>query len=283
MSSQIVAIPATARPGINIGKTAIMALANDIKARFRLWGEDVRGSLMFLTRLPVGGPPLVMPRALRAFPFAGGLIGLLGALVLTGALEIGFSPLIGAILTLAAMAAVTGALHEDGLADTADGFGGGTDKEQKLKIMRESQIGTYGTITLVFTVGLRIAVVAELTATLAPLALGSALVAAGAAGRVAPVVVLMLLPAARPEGLGVSTGRPQTGVFLAAISAGAVLLLPVFATISIISLIVAVILSFVVTMAICELSRRQIGGQTGDVAGAAAILAETGFLTGLVV
>lgn len=260
-----------------------MASANDIKARFRLWGEDIRGAGLFLTRLPVGGPPLVMPRGFRAFPVAGAAIGFFGAVVLAGAMKLGFSPLTGAIVSLVVMTAITGALHEDGLADTADGFGGGGDAEHKLKIMADSRLGTYGTVTLIFTLGLRAALLAELAGRLDSMALISALVAAAAAGRTAPGFLLAALPSARSTGLGVSAGRPDAAVLFGATGATLVFLLPVLVTISLTSAITAILVSAIVVAALCRLSRQQIGGQTGDVAGAAAILAETGFLAGLAI
>ena len=236
---------------------------------------------MFLTTLPVGGPPPVMPRAFRAFPVAGAVVGFLGAVVLVGALKFGFSPLVGAFAALAAMAAITGALHEDGLADTADGFGGGANVEEKLRIMADSALGTYGAVALFLVLGLRAAVLAELAGTFSAPALIFALIAAGAAGRAAPVILLMALPAARPAGLGVSAGRPDIQVLGGAAAALTVMVLPIFATISLTSLATAGLMAAVVLAALHRLCRRQIGGQTGDVAGAAAILAETGFLAGL--
>ncbi|VAW13959.1 Cobalamin synthase [hydrothermal vent metagenome] len=258
-----------------------MASTYDTKARFRLWGEDIRGALMFLTRLPVGGPPPMMPRAFRAFPVAGAAIGFFGAVVLVAALKLGFSPLAGAFAALIGVAAVTGALHEDGLADAADGFGGGANAEEKLRIMADSRLGTYGAVALVLVLGLKAVVLADLAGTFSPLALIFALGAAGAAGRMAPVVLLMVLPAARPAGLGVSAGRPDTNVLSGAIGALLVMVLPALATISVVANVTAGLMAAVAVAGLCRLSRRQIGGQTGDVAGTAVILAETGFLAGL--
>ncbi|MGY2934738.1 hypothetical protein ACVWZ6_004340 [Bradyrhizobium sp. GM6.1] len=109
---------------------------------------DLRMAASFVTILPVAlSKPAAdgaVARATWALPVAGLLVGLAGALVYKVASLLGLSPNLAALLALAATALVTGALHEDGLADTADGLGGGRTRERKLEIMRDSRIGTYG-------------------------------------------------------------------------------------------------------------------------------------------
>jgi hypothetical protein len=112
-------------------------------------------ALSFLTRLPIpfvrtlDMPPLA--QAMRFFPLAGALIGCISAGVLIGANMLGLPSLLAAVIALSVGTLVTGALHEDGLADVADGFGGGKTREARLEIMRDSRIGTYGTIALVLS------------------------------------------------------------------------------------------------------------------------------------
>ena len=116
---------------------------------------ETLAALHFLTRLPIPFvrtldlPPLA--EAMRFFPLAGAIIGAIISAVLIGANMLGLPSLLAAALALAAGVLVTGALHEDGLADVADGFGGGRTREHRLEIMRDSRIGTYGTIALCLT------------------------------------------------------------------------------------------------------------------------------------
>src|SRR6202167_740172 len=131
--------------------------------------DDLRASILFLTRLqygptlPVGGAAIA--RAAWAFPIAGVLVGLVGAVVYLFAHRLGLPSWPAAALSVAATMAVTGCLHEDGLADTADGFGGGQTQELKLDIMRDSRIGTYGVCALVLSILLRVSTLASLADT----------------------------------------------------------------------------------------------------------------------
>src|SRR5581483_4801539 len=127
--------------------------------------EELKAIVVFCTRLPLlRGTPIAgdaVAKAAWAFPVAGLLVGLIGAVVYTLARRFGLPPWPASALTVAATMLVTGALHEDGLADTADGFGGGKKREQKLEIMRDSRIGTYGVCTLVVSILLRVAALAS--------------------------------------------------------------------------------------------------------------------------
>ncbi|MEE3101345.1 MAG: adenosylcobinamide-GDP ribazoletransferase, partial [Pseudomonadota bacterium] len=109
-------------------------------------------ALQFLTRIPipawVGHAPDMLARAARWYPVVGALVGLAAGAVYAGAATLGLAPLAGAALALAVSIALTGALHEDGLADTLDGLGGGATRERALEIMRDSRIGAYGAVGL---------------------------------------------------------------------------------------------------------------------------------------
>ena len=119
-----------------------------------------------------------------------------------------------AALTVAATLFVTGALHEDGLADTADGFGGGDTREKKLEIMRDARIGTYGVCALIISLLIRIAAIAGLTE---PALVAVALIAAHVGARAVLPFVMFLLPAARSDGLAFAAGVPSgVGVAIAA-------------------------------------------------------------------
>ena len=189
--------------------------------------HDIRLALAFLTRLPF--PPLpVLPdgalaRAMRFFPLAGALVGAIGGgtYVLAHAV---LTPGLAALLALAATIGVTGGLHEDGLADLADGFGGGGDKAAKLAIMRDSRIGSYGAITLVLGLLLRAGAVAALAT---PGLAAGALIAAHALARAAIPAAMQALAPARSDGLGANVGQPTGGT--AAVAAALALVISLLA------------------------------------------------------
>ena len=116
------------------------------------WFDDFKTAVAFLTRLPMPHPDGAIPanfvRAHRMFPVVGALIGVAVGLLCLGLRYLGVPDLAAAALTLGGSAIITGALHEDGLADVADGFGGGRNSESKLEIMRDSRLGTYGAMIL---------------------------------------------------------------------------------------------------------------------------------------
>ena len=144
--------------------------------------QELTAAAIFLTRLPVrfdGDMPADLHgRALGWYPVIGALIGLFGAAVYTAGTSAGLTSSAAALLTLGVQITLTGALHEDGLADVADGFGGGRDKMAKLAIMRDSRLGSYGVLALIFSVGLRWS---ALVALADPLAVAVALIVGGGA------------------------------------------------------------------------------------------------------
>jgi len=158
--------------------------------------------------------------------------------------------------------ALTGAFHEDGLADTADGFGGGRGRDAKLAIMRDSRHGSFAILALAFSVGLRGAALATMGD---PIHAGLALLAAHAASRGALPAMMHLLKPARADGLGFTAGRPSRAVALTAAVIGiAIALAALGPARGAITLLLAA--AGIALMAM--LARRQIGGYTGDVLGA---------------
>jgi len=137
------------------------------EAWLRERADELKASLLFLTRLRYGSPATQSGAALApavwAFPIAGVIVGSIGALVYRLAERMGLPNWPAAALALAATMAVTGCLHEDGLADTVDGFGGGSSRESKLDIMRDSRIGAYGVCALVLSILLRASALASLS------------------------------------------------------------------------------------------------------------------------
>lgn len=248
----------------------------------RAWWRDFGVALRFLTRLPlpgstVGGEedaPGRLNRAVRAFVLVGALVGLAGGLAYGLANGLGLPDIVSAILALGVMALITGALHEDGLADVADGFGGGATVEKKLSIMRDSRIGAYGVIALLVVLGAKIGAIADIDAVGAAI---TALICAAATSRAMMPVVMLWSTPARADGLAASAGKPDarfvwTGLGIALILSVLLLSWPG---------IVAMIFCAGGAAAVAWLARRQIGGHTGDVLGGVQQISELLFLLSL--
>ncbi|MCZ6860160.1 MAG: adenosylcobinamide-GDP ribazoletransferase [Alphaproteobacteria bacterium] len=235
----------------------------------------------FLTRVPVwrligGEEPPSLARSLWAYPIVGASVGACGGGIAWIGLLAGMSPLLAAALAVGAMVLITGALHEDGLADTADGFGGGASRDRKLEIMRDSRIGTYGTVALVLSILVRCAAIAALAD---PQLIVVSLVVAGALARGFLAPMLQWMPSARSDGLGAQAAKP--GLARCIVS----MLLAIGATLALGSVIagVGVILAASLAGLIAALlALRQIGGQTGDVMAAAEQAIECAVLVTLV-
>ena len=221
----------------------------------------------FLTRVPVGrrpdGPP--PSAAVRWFPVVGALVGLLTAAVYWGG-EWLAGPFVGAAVAVAVQVLVTGAFHEDGLADTADAAGGWS-RDERFRILDDPRHGTYGVLALVLAVIVRVAAVAAL----APEHAWVVLPAVHALSRGAAVALMGLIPPASEHGLGASSVRARDGRDAAAgvafaLIAGAVLLgtwvLPAIAVVA------------VVGLAMAAYARRTLGGIAGDLLGATQQLAD---------
>jgi adenosylcobinamide-GDP ribazoletransferase len=237
---------------------------------------DLKLCLAALTRLPVrldeaaGARPLA--EAAWAFPVVGLGVGLLGGIGFGLARQADLAPGLAAAVALAATVLATGALHEDGLADMADGCGGGRDAAAKLAIMRDSRIGTYGVIALVLAFALRLGAL-DTIAQAAPVA--AALLAAGAMSRAGIVLVMRLGAPARSDGLAAAAGRADVvTLFVAAaiaLAAGVVL-------IGFWPALLAAAAAMLAALGVLGLALRQIGGTTGDVLGAAQQAAEVAVL-----
>jgi adenosylcobinamide-GDP ribazoletransferase len=222
------------------------------------------GATAFFTRLPMD-PRLGEWRLVDsawAFPLVGAGIGGAAAFAFLLAQLIGLASWPAALLSVLAGIALTGALHEDGLADTADGFCGGRDREEKLAILRDSRHGTYGVLAIVLSVLLRAAALAGIGDVIHA---GLALIAAHAVSRAALPAAIMGLTPARPDGLGAMAGTPRAGSAIAAALIGAAIAL---AALGPMRGAMALCLAGGIVFAMAELARRQIGGYTGDVLGA---------------
>jgi adenosylcobinamide-GDP ribazoletransferase len=237
----------------------------------RNWRDELRTAAMFLTRLPVratGSDLPVLAAAAWAFPLIGLGVGLVSGLVFGVATWFGLTAWLAATFAVGAQIALTGALHEDGLADVADGFGGGNDAAAKLSIMRDSRIGAYGVIALMLILASRIGVLAALDDTATVIA---ALMVAGAASRTGMTFMMRALPPARDDGLGHGAGAPvaDATVIALVIAVAAALVLLGFG-----GGLAALIGAGLGALGLAWLALRQIGGQTGDVLGAGQQAAE---------
>ena len=235
-------------------------------------------AVQFLTRLPAPTladfDPTWVTRSARYFPLVGQVVGAIAAVVLVAAAQI-WPPWIAAVLAMGAALFVTGALHEDGLADSADGLFGGRDPAARIAIMKDSRIGAFGVLALVVVLGLK----AGSLAALAPMAAAVALVAAHGFGRAACVLVMAATPYAAagrptrwtPTADGV---RPTEAAVALALAAWPLLLMPPASAVS------AVLIGGLAAGAGALLAQRRLGGHTGDVLGAVEQLGEAGFLLG---
>lgn len=246
---------------------------------------DLLIALRFLSRLPV--PATARERALGAggfaaaaalAPMAGLVLAVPPAAVLAGAAALRLPAQTGAVLAIAAAVALTGAMHEDALADCADGFGGGRTRERKLAIMRDSRIGAYGAAALALSLLVRTSALAALAGDLRRATI--ALFAAAALSRAAALMPLALLPAARADGAGAAARTVGVRRFLAAcaLAATATILLGGLGRCEPARVAAASVAAAAAAWGWCVLARRQIGGQTGDVAGAAQQAAEAAVL-----
>lgn len=237
---------------------------------------DVLIAASLLTRLPVpvnhGFAAVRMASALWAAPLLGAVLGGVTGAGLLAAHAVNLPPLAAAGLAVALSLGLTGALHEDGLADCADGFGGGHTPARRLEIMRDSRLGTYGVAALVLALLLRVVLLAELS----PSATMAACVTAGAVSRVPMVWALRLMVPARPGGLGGGVGVPPRWAGWLAVGLPLPLVLAVPGG-PLASLAVAL-----AALAIGRAALRAIGGQTGDVLGAMQVAGELAALGVLV-
>lgn len=238
---------------------------------------DLRLAMALLTRLPLPHLPdeafARQARAGWAYPLAGLVVGGLALAVGLGALMIGLPPAIAAGALLVTQTMATGAMHEDGLADSVDGLWGGWTPERRLDIMKDSHIGTYGVLALILSLGLRWQAIAIILV-VEPLALP-----VFAALSRAPLPVMMAqMPNARRAGLSQSVGRPP----LSAGAIGGVIALGLAAVVIGAALIGPVLFALVGLGAWIWIANRKIGGQTGDILGAAQQIVEICLLLGLI-
>ena len=239
-------------------------------------------AVQFLTRLPIGSAQLYTPErmaaSVRYYPLVGGLVGAFSALAFYLA-SFGFPVLVSILFAIAAGLLITGAFHEDGLADTFDGIGGGVTRERALEIMKDSRLGTYGTLALLTVLAVKVIALTALPLMLIPIAL----IAGHGLSRLSSILVIATSRYVRDEG----TGKPVAG----GISTGGLLIAGLTGL-----AFVAYCLAFYSPLALlwaggglllghCLMRlffERKLGGYTGDTLGAVQQLSELGLYLGLV-
>lgn len=232
-------------------------------------------AVQLLTRIPVGGlsafEPSWLDRSVKFFPIVGVLIGLISAIVLFGAFVLLPTPL-PAIAAVLAGVLITGALHEDGLADTADGFGASADRAASLDIMKDSRIGVYGALALFFALAMKVTAIDSVSVRTAV----GALIGAHAFGRLATVAAMAYLPYVGDATRSKVRPNVVTGGFTVPVAAlfGLVpaLLLPWDMAMA------AIVIGALGALGVAVLSWFKVGGYTGDVLGAIEQVAEISFL-----
>lgn len=236
---------------------------------------DLAIALGLLTRLPLPMRAFPAPdsrpaaQAAWAYPLVGLVVAVAGVILACLLDGLGLPAPVQALFVIAVTVMLTGAMHEDGLADCADGFWGGWTRERRLEIMKDSQIGTYGVIALALTLILRWQLI---TLLIGAGALAAALIPAAMVSRAAMVWTMARLPHARDTGLSRQTGKPAPPALMGAIVIGSCAVLFTagwFATI---------LVSILLTLAMGLLARAKIAGQTGDVLGATQQIVEVGCL-----
>lgn len=241
--------------------------------------SEIRLAFSFLTILPIAvsgvdEEEIDLSSCVWAFPLVGVSLGLLAGLVYYFCWIIGLSSLLAALASISALVLFTGGLHEDGLADLADGFGGGRDSEHALTIMRDSTLGTYGTLALILIIGGRVGAVSQIGTT-EPGFVISALISAACLSRTCCLLVIAGLPPARSAGLGHSIRNPDTTNLM---GAGALCLICIILLLDYKSLLLSVGVAVMITILLLKQARKKIGGFTGDVIGATILFSELAVL-----
>lgn len=264
---------------LGLAKMGAVLMRDGEEAGLRRRVEVFLLAVQFLTRLPV---PRDLPwsearqaEAMAYLPLVGLGVGGIGALVLWGAALV-FPMPVAVLLSLAATLLVTGAFHEDGLADAADGLGGGVTRERALEIMRDSRIGSYGAVSLGVVLALKVAglVALPLWMAVAVLALGHGISRYGA------VLVMFRADYARVEGAKFAAPRISAGghgLALATAVAMAGALVVLVGPAGLVGLGAAAVLGWGVT----RIYLRKLGGFTGDCLGATQQVVELGLILGV--
>lgn len=251
-------------------------------------GKDVARAVAFLSRIPVPDALFAddthkaAARQAWAFPLAGLVIGAYGALIILIFGQFA-SALLVAVLAIAGTTIITGALHEDGFADVADGFWGGWTVERRLDIMKDSTVGAYGVLALVIWFAIAATALADIITTAGAAAAALCWLTLSAASRAAMTALWATTKPARAHGVAHGAGQPgkrAAGFSLAATAVIAVLAIVLGAPLPLLAALLLVCLKVFFFRSLCL---AKIGGHTGDTLGATQKVAEMVGLAGLAI
>ena len=247
-------------------------------------GADFIMALRFFSRLPSGESPHEVPdlnRIAMALPLASVAIGIGPGLLLMAAALLGLPAYFAAALAVGAAVMAGGAMAEDALADSADGLFGGSTRERRLEIMKDSRHGTYGVAALCLFLVLRVVGIGSV-ATINPLAAAAIWLAAGIVGRSGALWLAVALAPARTDGAAATAGRLQKRSFAVGAVLGLMLLFVLAGPpTSVLALALALVAAVAVIAGWTALCGRLVAGQTGDLIGALGALLEITVLTAL--
>ncbi|SFC27075.1 adenosylcobinamide-GDP ribazoletransferase [Bosea sp. CRIB-10] len=248
--------------------------------------------IRFYSRLPVPALPGENVHALpdfqlvpRALPFAALVIALPAALIALLAGLAGVNALLTAALAVTALVVTTGAFHEDGLADSADGLFGGHTPERRLEIMKDSRVGTFGALALGLSLLLRVSALAAILQGAGAWTVAAAVLVAAPWSRVEGLRILATTPPTRRDGASAAVGQPERSVLPVAygLSAGLALVLVAAGALPLTGIVLGLAVSALTTLWLSRTAIRLIGGQTGDILGAAQQLGEIAIYLGLAI
>lgn len=273
----------------NRGSNDTKNRSNGLTPAFSRLAADTAACVRFFSRLPLpqvnsaddpSSPP-DFSRIARAAPLAGVAVALPAAGLGMFLAYTHLPGLVVATIAIALLCATTGALHEDGMSDVADGFFGGTTRERRLDIMKDSRIGAFGALALVLTVVLRIFLLASLWQKFSPADAALLFLASEAISRTMLVWQWYERPLARLDGLAARYGKPGGESALQAVFLTIPLLIPAALILTVPALLVGVLVAAAAAFGTGRLSVQKIGGVTGDVLGAIQQICGLGFLTGM--
>ena len=248
--------------------------------------------IRFYSRLPIPALPGENPHTLpdfrlvpRALPFAALVIAAPAALIALLAGLAGVNALLTAALAVTALVVTTGAFHEDGLADSADGLFGGHTPERRLEIMKDSRVGTFGALALGLSLLLRVSALSAILQGAGAWAVAAAVLVAAPWSRVEGVRILATVAATRRDGASASVGQPERSVLPIAygLSGALAMLLVAAGALPLAGIVLGLALSALMTLWLSRTAIRLIGGQTGDILGAAQQLGEIAIYLGLAI
>jgi len=245
-------------------------------------------ALSFLTRIPLNakwfGKNKKFTADTNAFPIAGFIIGCIGGLVLFITHLLGFHPLAIASFTVMTLIVLTGALHEDGLSDVADAFWSAESPKERLIIMKDSRIGVFGALALIFSINLRVILLADIISSFGIGITFAVLIAVEAVSRGALVWIWYVLPLAKRDGIAAMVGKPNEDArFFSSIISVIILAILIIPCRGFLSFFVAAGLIILSTYTFTKICRNKIEGSTGDVLGAMQQIGTIALLVGLAI